>query len=315
MFEEIFSQNNRSYLTTFSNLKDLPLITYSLGWLTLFTLVSYKCLLNMFKGNDIFYKLNSTNERTIIILRGVPGIGKNNYILNKELNRNSIYSVVSSDDFFIKNNKYAFDRSLLNKAQSWTFEQFLVYLNMGVPRIYVSNLNNKIWNYSNYIRTAINSGYKVEIVELICNDYKELHYFNKRSVHNIPYTYSKKIFDDWDIDKNSTYVEPYLGTHTIELEGDSIPNYPILSEDELDKLLSDYMNKSEIVKKVDIVNKPEKVNNVDIVNKVDKDDVDEIMGRRLYVVNNNNKDLYYLKCGKLKGVEKIPKELIDYSIV
>ena len=46
-------------------------------------------------------------------------------------------------------------------------------------------------------------GYKVKIVESVCNNYQELHYFNKRSVHNIPYNYSKKIYDDWDIDNDS----------------------------------------------------------------------------------------------------------------
>jgi len=327
--DELFNYQNfkESFLyTSYTDitLKNIPLISYSFGWLAIFTMVSYRCILNIFNKNDLFYKIQRAGKKEVIILRGVPGIGKNNYILEEELDRDSIFSVVSLDDFFIKENKYLFDRSLLNKAHNWAFEQFSIFTDIGVPRIYISNLNNKKWNYSNYIRSAIKSGYKIKVVELVCNNHQELHYFNKRSVHNIPYSYSKKIYEDWDIDKNSIHIEPYLGDHWNQLDGDSLPTFPSITVAELDEQLDNYMNK--IVKDDSIKNEVDNgvedtstVHNIietkNIVNKVDSENIEEISKRRLYIIKSEqNRELHYLKCGELKAVKKIPVEIMDYSI-
>ena len=299
-FKESFIYTSYTDLT----LTNIPLISYSFGWLAIFTMVSYRCILNIFNKNDLFYKIQRAGKKEVIILRGVPGIGKNNYILEEELDRDTIFSVVSLDDFFIKDNKYLFDRSLLNKAHNWAFEQFSIFIDIGVPRIYISNLNNKKWNYSNYIRSAIKSGYKIKVVELVCNNHQELHYFNKRSVHNIPYSYSKKIYEDWDIDKNSIPIEPYLGDHWNQLDGDSLPTFPSITVAELDEQLDNYMNK--IVKDDSIKNEVD--NGVEdtsttyniteikhIINKVDSENIEEISKRRLYIIKSGiNKELHYL---------------------
>ena len=331
--DELFNYRNFKEFflyTPYTNvtLKNLPLLSYSFGWLAIFTMVSYRSILNIFNKNNLFYKIQRTGKKEVIILRGVPGIGKNNYILEAELDRDSIFSVVSSDDFFIKDNKYLFDRSLLNKANNWAFEQFSIYTDVGVPRIYISNLNNKKWNYSNYIRNAIKSGYNVKVVELVCNNHQELHYFNKRSVHNIPYSYSKKIYEDWEIDKNSIYIEPYLGDHLNHLEGDSLPAFPSITVAELDNQLDNYRNK--IIETLEdnldesydesadeSQNESQNVsqNVVGVVDKVDIKNIEEISKRRLYIIKSDlNRELHYLKCGELKGIKKIPLEIIDYSI-
>ena len=52
-----------------------------------------------------------------------------------------------------------------------------------------------------------------------------------------------------------------------------------------------------------------------IINKVDSENIEEISKRRLYIIKSGiNKELHYLKCGELKGVKKIPIEIMDYSI-
>ena len=330
-FKQFFSFRSISY--TDATLANIPLISYSFGWLAIFTMVSYRCILNIFNKNDLFYKIQRTGKKEVIILRGVPGIGKNNYILEEELDRDTIFSVVSLDDFFIKENKYLFDRSLLNKAHNWAFEQFNIFTDIGVPRIYISNLNNKKWNYSNYIRSAIKSGYKIKVVELVCNNHQELHYFNKRSVHNIPYSYSKKIYEDWDIDANSIHIEPYLGDHWNQLEGDSLPAFPSINVAELDKQLDNYRNKmiesvednvednvdESADESVDESADDSTTYNItetkDIVNKVNSENIEEISKRRLYIIKSDlNRELHYLKCGELKGIKKIPVEIMDYSI-
>jgi len=308
MLSEFYSKINTKFLV------NIPLLSVSLGWATLFGAVFYRSICNIVYKNNLFYQINSVSEKELIILRGVPGIGKNNYVLNEELCKKGIYAVVANDDFFIKDGKYVFEREFLNKSNAWAFDQFLTYLELDVPRIYIANFNNKIWNYSNYIKLATSKGYKIKIIEFKCNDINELRYFNKRSVHNIPYSYSKKIYDDWDEDTNSIFIEPYIGTHEGYPLGDTIPNYPKKTKEELDKELDDYFTR-----KIDISHQDTEYNNNDnsseIVDKICKEDIDYISSRRLYIFKSEqHKNYNYFKCGNLEALKPVNKNLINYDI-
>ena len=113
----------------------------------------YALLKSTFKSNKLTDNIRK-KEKKVTIVRGVPGVGKDTYVLTKEEGKKDNFTVVCSDDFFVKDGKYEFNRKELSQAEAYCLEQYQLHLSLGVPRIYITNVNNKKWMYSNYIRLA-----------------------------------------------------------------------------------------------------------------------------------------------------------------
>ena len=214
-----------------------PLFIMTSLYLSIFWLMGYTLVQNI-----IYFKKNKTIKE-VIIIRGVPGSGKNCLIYDLEYDNNSNFSIISFNDFFIKDGTYKFDRTLINKAYSYSFQKFINCLQINIPKIYINNINNNKWMYNNYIILAQIYNYKVKIIEILCDDQNYLYYFNKRSKHNTPMNYSKNIYNNWDYDENANYIEPYLGNFKGPLLGDSIPSYPPTTKEQLDIELDEYKSK------------------------------------------------------------------------
>merc|ERR1712078_306870 len=95
--------------------------------------------------------------------------------------------------------------------------------------------------YSNYIRLGESYGYKIEIIDIICSNNDELTYFNKRSSHKVPMSFSKNVYNDWDDDEFSTKIEAYIGDFNGPPPGDSMPSFPPKTKEELDYELEEIM--------------------------------------------------------------------------
>lgn len=185
-------------------------------------------------------------HKQVFILRGVPGSGKDNYVYHREsffedsVEKNNTFAIVSNDEYFHKYNNSTFSGRDVMKAMSFCMNQYLNYLQFGVSRIYVSNVNNKGWMYTNFVKLAGMYNYEVVIVELKCYNMDYLKYFRDRTKFNTPITFCKNVFQDWDEDENSAWIEPYLGNHIGPLPGDSLP-YPKCTLEHLDRELDEYM--------------------------------------------------------------------------
>ena len=187
----------------------------------------------------------SSFPRTVYILRGVSGSGKDYYIKNKEerISDNSKYYskddyvVISSDDYFYKkDNSYSFNPRELPIAHSECLHDFLTAIKSKVPRIYISNIHSKQWEYNNYIRIACMCGYLFKIRELECPDDDTLQYFTDRSIHNIQLNKNKVFYDNWESDDDADLIEHNGPDNDPCLEGDSLP-YPKKSKEKLDEEL------------------------------------------------------------------------------
>lgn len=183
--------------------------------------------------------LNNKKNKFIIIIRGLPGTGKTCYVYKNELKYNNHFAISNINNYFITNKKYKFERKDLEKAEKFTTSIFLKYLKKKIPRIYITDVNNKKWMYMNLIKIAKKYNYKIKIIELICSDENYCKYFNTRSKFKIPMSYSIKCFNEWETDYNSIRKECYIGDHNGQLLGDSIP-FPKKIKKELDKELIAY---------------------------------------------------------------------------
>ena len=103
-------------------------------------------------------------EKTLTLLRGVPGSGKSTFA--KMITNN--YSICEADQFFYdKEGNYNFDPTRLKAAHEWC--RFHVETRMKdnqnnpqyYPNIVVSNTFPKEWEMSDYFDLAKKYGYKV----------------------------------------------------------------------------------------------------------------------------------------------------------
>ena len=219
---------------------DATLLLISTAWLGTAGLVGFALFKTLKNSNKtLSSKINNSKEKEIIIVRGVPGIGKDKYVYYNEVGEDGNFTVCSSDNYFYENEKYHFNRKKINQSESFCLQQFHQSLKLNVSRVYVTNVNHQKWIYSNYVKLAESYKYKVRVLTILCEDEDQLRYFNSRSKHNVPMNFSKKVFEDWEYDQNETFIEPYIGNEEGYLEGDCLP-FPQRSEEELNKELEDY---------------------------------------------------------------------------
>ena len=158
-------------------------------------------------------------KKVVTIVRGVPGIGKDYYVeFIEEVNDMQVYGVCNDDTYFMQNN-IDFSMKEQKKAKEYTVELFLKYIEKGVNRIYVTNINQKIDDYQHFITLATLHNYEVEIVSIDCYDTEHLEYFKTRSSNNITDTYLNNIYTHWEKDERERTIEPYVKYFM----GDSLP--------------------------------------------------------------------------------------------
>ena len=163
-------------------------------------------------------------DKKVKIIRGVPGVGKRNYVyyLENELNREFV--VIDVNDFFTNGEDYKFDGKKLAEAESDSMNCFMHALKNKDKRIYVIGTFEKKWMYKNYIELAKMSGYEVNVTELECVGTHELKHYNNRSNHEVPYSKSLKAYNSWENAEDAYKRVPYLADNTNLLQ----PRLPCL---------------------------------------------------------------------------------------
>ena len=193
--------------------------------------------------------------RKVVIVRGVPGVGKRNYVYSEEKDKNRIYSVCDMNEFFTTDDKFKFEGKYITKAENFSFNKFLNSMYDGLDIIYVIGYFNEKWTYQNYITAAKLNNYEVELVELECRNKAQLRYFNKRSTHDVPMAKSNKLWDNWEEDNEFLIIEPYLeknwNNNDCLIVTDSDSDSESISESETkdlilkNNIINDYIKNSE----------------------------------------------------------------------
>lgn len=166
-------------------------------------------------------------KKELIILRGVPGIGKDRFINQHQKEKSSgSYYIISTDNYPIE----SYTPENIEKNRVKCTRDLLKLVNLDVNTIYISDTHYKRWHYINYKFIANLYDYYVKIYDFHCPDIHHLRYFNSRSKQNM--NYSKKVFNEYEQDITSIYIEPYIE----KFSGDSLP-YPIKTKEELDNEL------------------------------------------------------------------------------
>lgn len=119
------------------------------------------------------------------ILRGLPGTGKNILAeLLAHIAKPESARILSTDDYFMKDGKFQFDKTQLKEAHKVTWEKFKKEVESDSPLIIINNTNFKKYHYSHYVDYAQRHNYFVSIVIIPFNDVtnREL---AQRNVHGV----------------------------------------------------------------------------------------------------------------------------------
>jgi predicted kinase len=135
--------------------------------------------------------------KKVLVLRGLPGSGKNYYIDN--FIEAEDFVVCSADDYFVRpDGVYDWNPRLLKNAHQWCYINFQKELERGTPLIILNNTNIKKLRYSPYINRA--TSYDYEIEEIIIGEFTEeaAQLYASRNVHNVPYSTIKKRMEEFE---------------------------------------------------------------------------------------------------------------------
>lgn len=147
---------------------------------------------NEIPTNRILY-LVSRGYKVMVLMRGCPGSGKSyqatNILGQCYENTNVNEFIFSTDNFFINKHtgRYCFNRSKLNIAHQWTYENVQKAVQNEVTPVIIDNTNTEAWEMEVYVKLGVNNGYWIEIIEPNSEwAWNEEELF-KKNVHNVPY--------------------------------------------------------------------------------------------------------------------------------
>jgi predicted kinase len=117
------------------------------------------------------------NNRSIILLRGLPGSGKTT--LARELSENGKYPVLSIDDYFTTTEgtySFKFDENHLayRRCEVETEQE----IHRGASKILVANTFTMEWEMKPYFELAKKNGYTIFVITVE-------NYHGKKNVHGI----------------------------------------------------------------------------------------------------------------------------------
>lgn len=149
-------------------LKRLDKLTASQQW-ELLTLIRES------KSGKIFY-----------LMHGLPGSGKSTKARELAGTQGQVFS---TDDYFMFEGKYVWNRNNIGKAHLWNQRRSLEAIKAGIPIVVIDNTNTTIKELRSYIphiKECMLRGYQVIIVEpdtVWAMDIEEL---LKKNTHNVP---------------------------------------------------------------------------------------------------------------------------------
>ncbi len=104
------------------------------------------------------------DERSIILIRGLPGSGKSS--LARLLSENGKYPVFSIDDYFTdkESGEYLFDHKTNHLAYAACEENTKKSMEAGSEKIFIDNTFTLDWEMESYFLLASEFGYKLFVI-------------------------------------------------------------------------------------------------------------------------------------------------------
>jgi 2',3'-cyclic-nucleotide 3'-phosphodiesterase len=157
-------------------------------------------------------------QRTVFIMRGVPGSGKSTVARKiassypgefkgtdpEKGHWETDYAIHSTDDLCIVDGEYQFDIELAGERHAQNLENFRASLDKRVPCVIVDNTNVKVSQFAPYVEAAHDAAYAVVFVEL---HHPALMVAVDRNTHGVPLETISEMMHDWEPSQRSDRVD------------------------------------------------------------------------------------------------------------
>ncbi|XP_072920905.1 NEDD4-binding protein 2 isoform X1 [Hemitrygon akajei] len=135
--------------------------------------------------------------KSLFLMRGLPGSGKSTLArLIVQQGPNGI--ILSTDEYFYRNGRYQFNRSLIGEAHQWNQKRAKDAMEKGLSPVIIDNTNTQSWEMKPYIVMAFKYNYKVAFREPNTWWKFKPRELERRNVHGVSKEKIKTILDHYE---------------------------------------------------------------------------------------------------------------------
>ncbi|XP_046977801.1 uncharacterized protein LOC124543596 [Vanessa cardui] len=158
--------------------------------------------------------------RVLIMMRGLSGSGKS-YLAKKLIDaiypvpseRNYSTHIFSTDDYFMHNNVYVFDKSRLSEFHERNERMARNSMVRGVSPVIIDNTNVELWEMKPYVYEGIKNGYIVEVVEPNTPWARNPKQLQRNTLHNVPIHTIQRKLETYQNGVTGAFLIRYFGYH------------------------------------------------------------------------------------------------------
>lgn len=154
---------------------------------------------------------NASQDRTVLIMRGIPGSGKTHLVENSvEAKGRSGYTYCSARQLFHKTGASVPDPSELNIAEAYCRSCFLDAMVNLCPFVVVDGVHSKCWEYAVYKCLARAFGYAFHVLEIQVKQPEDIKLCQQNCNSGIQLEQLLEDVQDWEDDRGATVIEPWF---------------------------------------------------------------------------------------------------------
>lgn len=154
---------------------------------------------------------NASQDRTVLIMRGIPGSGKTHLVENSvEAKGRSGYTYCSARQLFHKTGASVPDPSELNIAEAYCRSCFLDAMVNLCPFVVVDGVHSKCWEYAVYKCLARAFGYAFHVLEIQVKQPEDIKLCQQNCNSGIQLEQLLEDVQGWEDDPGATVIEPWF---------------------------------------------------------------------------------------------------------
>ena len=135
--------------------------------------------------------------KRLLIVRGLPGAGKSQFIENMTVD--ILTKVVcSADDYFMVQGKYCFDAKALPQAHQQCKEHAERAMKQGMCLVVIDNTCSRRWEIEPYLTLAQQYGYDITEVTVGRLTPEVIGSYFRRNNHGVPEETIRKMVEQWE---------------------------------------------------------------------------------------------------------------------